>query len=65
MRQRDQPRRPGPRARRGAGPRPHATYDLDDIPAAVVKRVAEHALGDHLELSAATDLRFLPARRPP
>lgn len=43
----------------------HATYDLDDIPAAVVKRVAEHALGDHLELSAATDLRFLPARRPP
>jgi streptothricin hydrolase len=32
----------------------HATFDLDDIPAAVVARVAEHALGDEPELVAAT-----------
>jgi streptothricin hydrolase len=30
----------------------HATYDLDDIPAHVVSRVAEHALGDQLEIEA-------------
>ncbi|WP_433235826.1 isochorismatase family protein [Streptosporangium sp. CA-135522] len=30
----------------------HATYDLDDIPAAVVARVAEHALGDEVEVVA-------------
>jgi len=28
----------------------HATYHLDDIPASVVARVAEHALGDEIEL---------------
>jgi nicotinamidase-related amidase len=32
----------------------HGTYDLDDIPAAVVARVAEHALGDQPELVAST-----------
>lgn len=32
----------------------HATYDLDGIPAAVVARVAEHALGDEPQLVAAT-----------
>lgn len=32
----------------------HGTYDLDDIPAAVVGRVAEHALGDQPELVAST-----------
>jgi streptothricin hydrolase len=29
----------------------HATYDLDDIPASVVSRVAEHALGDQVVLA--------------
>ena len=28
----------------------HATYDLEEIPASIVSRVAEHALGDQLEL---------------
>ncbi len=32
----------------------HGTYDLDGIPAAVVGRVAEHALGDQPELVAST-----------
>jgi streptothricin hydrolase len=32
----------------------HGTYDLDDIPAAVVARVAEHALGDEAEIVPAT-----------
>ncbi len=32
----------------------HGTFDLDDIPAAVVARVAEHALGDEPELVAST-----------
>jgi streptothricin hydrolase len=37
----------------------HRTYDLDDIPAAVVARVAEHALGDQVELvPSTTDLTF-------
>jgi nicotinamidase-related amidase len=37
----------------------HSTYDLDDIPAAVVARVAEHALGDQLEVVASTaDVEF-------
>jgi nicotinamidase-related amidase len=37
----------------------HGTHDLDDIPATVVARVAEHVLGDQLELVAATaDVRF-------
>jgi nicotinamidase-related amidase len=37
----------------------HSTYDLDDIPAAVVARVAEHALGDQPErVAATTDVVF-------
>jgi streptothricin hydrolase len=36
----------------------HATYDLDDIPAAVVARVAEHALGDQLELADTDEVIF-------
>jgi streptothricin hydrolase len=37
----------------------HSTYDLDDIPAAVVARVAEHALGDQPEVVASTaDVAF-------
>jgi nicotinamidase-related amidase len=38
----------------------HGTYDLDDdIPAAVVARVAEHALGDETELvGSTTDVVF-------
>ncbi|HEY6748502.1 MAG TPA: isochorismatase family protein [Mycobacteriales bacterium] len=46
----------------------HGTYDLDDIPAAVVARVAEHALGDQPELvPATTNLTFTAANpaRPP
>lgn len=44
----------------------HGTYDLDDIPAAVVARVAEHALGDEPELvPATTDLTFTPPTPPP
>jgi nicotinamidase-related amidase len=39
----------------------HGTYDLDDIPAAVVARVAEHALGDEPELvPSTTDVTFTP-----
>ncbi|MEV6768072.1 isochorismatase family protein [Nocardia sp. NPDC051030] len=34
----------------------HATYDLEDIPAAVVSRVAEHTLGDEIELAASGSL---------
>lgn len=36
----------------------HATYDLDDIPASVVARVAEHALGDAIELIDTVSIRF-------
>src|SRR6266508_2365498 len=36
----------------------HATYNLDDIPAAVVARVAEHALGDEVELIDAASVTF-------
>jgi len=32
----------------------HGTYDLDDIPASVVARVAEHALGDGVELAGSS-----------
>jgi len=32
----------------------HGTYDVDDIPASVVARVAEHALGDGIELAASS-----------
>lgn len=39
----------------------HGTYDLDGIPAAVVARVAEHALGDAVEIVPSTaDVRFGP-----
>jgi nicotinamidase-related amidase len=36
----------------------HATYNLDDIPSSVVSRVAEHALGDEIELVDAVSVRF-------
>lgn len=36
----------------------HATYNLDDIPAAIVARVAEHALGDEIELIDAVSVTF-------
>jgi streptothricin hydrolase len=37
----------------------HATYDLEEIPAEVVSRVAEHALGDELDLRNASDVAFV------
>jgi len=36
----------------------HATYNLDDIPASIVARVAEHALGDEVELADAVSVMF-------
>lgn len=36
----------------------HATYNLDDIPATIVARVAEHALGDEIELIEAASVTF-------
>ncbi len=36
----------------------HATYNLDDIPAAIVARVAAHALGDEVELADAASVTF-------
>jgi nicotinamidase-related amidase len=36
----------------------HGTYNLDDIPASTVARVAEHALGDEVELANASSVRF-------
>jgi nicotinamidase-related amidase len=36
----------------------HATYNLDDIPASIVARVAEHALGDEIELADAIAIPF-------
>ncbi|MFC5721420.1 isochorismatase family protein [Streptomyces gamaensis] len=42
----------------------HGTYGLDDIPASVVARVAEHALGDEPELVGAGEgVRFVRAAR--
>jgi nicotinamidase-related amidase len=38
----------------------HATYDLQEIPAEVVSRVAEHALGDQLELRDSSAVAFIP-----
>jgi nicotinamidase-related amidase len=38
----------------------HATYDVDDIPSTVVSRVAEHALGDAVELAPTATVAFLP-----
>ena len=41
----------------------HATYDLEDIPAVIVARVAEHALGDAVDLIDAASVAFArPAR---
>jgi nicotinamidase-related amidase len=37
----------------------HGTYDLGDISAAVVARVAEHALGDQPELVDSVDVSFV------
>jgi nicotinamidase-related amidase len=39
----------------------HATYDVDEIPSTVVSRVAEHALGDEVELAPTERITFLPA----
>jgi nicotinamidase-related amidase len=36
----------------------HGTYDLDDIPSSIVSRVAEHALGDGVELANAAAVAF-------
>jgi nicotinamidase-related amidase len=42
----------------------HATYDLQEIPADVVSRVAEHALGDQLHLLDPPEVEFVsPAER--
>jgi nicotinamidase-related amidase len=38
----------------------HATYNLDEIPAAIVSRVAEHALGDEVELVEIASVTFAP-----
>jgi streptothricin hydrolase len=38
----------------------HATYNLEEIPAAVVSRVAEHALGDEVELAETASMTFAP-----
>ena len=39
----------------------HSAYDLDDIPAATVARVAEHTLGDEADLvPSTTDVTFDP-----
>jgi streptothricin hydrolase len=43
----------------------HATYDLDEIPAEVVSRVAEHALGDRLELLDVLRVAFVAPRPRP
>ena len=38
----------------------HATYDLGDIPACIVARVAEHALGGEIELAdSSADVSFV------
>ena len=42
----------------------HATYDLEDIAANVVSRVAEHALGDQLEVVNSTAVNFIPPSKP-
>jgi nicotinamidase-related amidase len=36
----------------------HGTYNLDDIPSSIVSRVAEHALGDVIELANAASVTF-------
>jgi nicotinamidase-related amidase len=42
----------------------HATYDLEEIPAAVVARVAQHALGDDVEVLDAAAVTFAPSTAP-
>jgi nicotinamidase-related amidase len=39
----------------------HTTYDLEEIPAEIVSRVAEHALGDQLELVDPVNVAFATA----
>lgn len=41
----------------------HATCGVDEIPADVVSRVAEHALGDQLELTDVSSIGFLATGR--
>jgi streptothricin hydrolase len=36
----------------------HATYNLDEIPSSIVSRVAEHALGDEVELVDTVSVLF-------
>lgn len=36
----------------------HGTYNLDDIPSSIVSRVAEHALGDEVELVNTASVTF-------
>ena len=36
----------------------HGTYNLDDIPSSIVSRVAEHALGDEVELANTASVTF-------
>jgi nicotinamidase-related amidase len=38
----------------------HATYDFEEIPAAVVARVAQHALGDEIEVLDTSAVTFAP-----
>lgn len=40
----------------------HATYNLQEIPAAIVSRVAEHALGDEVELIEIPSVTFAPPK---
>lgn len=40
----------------------HGTYDLNDIPADVVARVAEHALGDEPDLVDSAEVTFVGSR---
>jgi len=37
----------------------HGTYNLEDIPSSIVSRVAEHALGDEIELVNAASVTFI------
>jgi nicotinamidase-related amidase len=36
----------------------HGTFNLDNIPSSIVSRVAEHALGDEVELANAASVTF-------
>lgn len=40
----------------------HATYNLEEIPAAIVSRVAEHALGDEVERVETASVTFAPPK---